>query len=33
MATPAAGCSGRSLIAKLDLKHGVKAIAIAPPAN
>jgi len=38
MATPAAGYSGRSLIAKLDLakldlKDGVKAIAIAPPAN
>lgn len=33
MATPAAGYSGKSLIAKLGLKGGVKAIAIAPPAN
>lgn len=33
MATPAAGYSGKSLIAKLGLKDGVKAIAIAPPAN
>ena len=29
----AAGYSGKSLIAKLGLKDGVKAIAIAPPAN
>ena len=33
MVTPAAGYSGKSLIAKLGLKDGVKAIAIAPPAN
>jgi len=33
MATPTAGYSGKSLIAKLDLKDGAKAIAIAPPAN
>lgn len=33
MATPAAGYSGKSLIAKLGLKDGVKAISIAPPAN
>ncbi len=33
MATPAAGYSGKSLIAKLGLKDGVKAVAIAPPAN
>lgn len=33
MATPAAGYSGKSLIAKLGLKDGVNAIAIAPPAN
>ena len=33
MVTPAAGYSGKSLIAKLGLKDAVKAIAIAPPAN
>ena len=33
MVTSAAGYSGKSLIAKLGLKDGVKAIAIAPPAN
>lgn len=33
MATPAAGYSGKSLIAKLGLKDGVKAVAVAPPAN
>jgi hypothetical protein len=33
MATPAAGYAGKSLIAKLGLKDGVKAVAISPPAN
>jgi hypothetical protein len=33
MATPTAGYSGKSLIAKLGLKDGAKAIVIAPPAN
>lgn len=33
MATPTAGYSGKSLIAKLGLKDGANAIAIAPPAN
>ena len=33
MTTPAAGYSGKSLIAKLGLKDRVKAVAIAPPAN
>ena len=33
MATPTAGYSGKSLIAKLGLKDGANAIAVAPPAN
>jgi hypothetical protein len=33
MAKPAVGCSGKSLIAKLGLKEGAKAIVIAPPTN
>lgn len=33
MATPAAGYSGKTLIDKLGLKPGAKAIAVAPPAN
>ena len=33
MATPATGYSGKTLIAKLGLKEGAKAIVIAPPAN
>jgi hypothetical protein len=33
MTTPAAGYSGKSLIAKLGLKDGAKAIVITPPTN
>lgn len=33
MATPAAGYSGKSLIGKLGLKPGTKAIVIAPPSD
>jgi hypothetical protein len=33
MATPTAGYSGKSLIAKLGLKDGANAIAVSPPAN
>ena len=33
MATPAPGYSGKSLIDKLGLRPGAKAIAVAPPAN